>query len=118
MVSNILFPFHIWVVILPIDTSHGDGFQVLIRNSPTQVASRIEDGTGFSATGAASSSSSRPPETDAAAVASTGSVGMSNIHATAGSSQGASRFMTALHLFQYQGHEVVMHLVNAQLAQP
>ena len=26
--------------------------------------------------------------------------------------------MTALHLFQFQGHEVVMQLVNAQLAQP
>ena len=30
----------------------------------------------------------------------------------------AQRFMTPLHVFQLEGHEVVLQLVNAQLAQP
>lgn len=107
-IPNTLRPTH--------DTGHGDGFQVLIRNSPAMLASRVEDDHSFHASGDASGSSDRPFSTPQANISSS-STGQAIVH-TANSSQGASRFMTALHLFQYQGQEIIMHLVNAQLVQP
>ena len=109
-IPNTLRPQH--------DTNHGDGFQVLIRNSPSQLASRIEDGKLVppSATAASSSSVNRTVG-DSSAADTDGSI-MPSAPTSESSSQAATRFMTALHLFQLEGHEVVMQLVNAQLVQP
>lgn len=100
------------------ETSHGDGFQVLIRNAPAQLAQTTGSTSGSSSQAIVSSSapstSSVPPHASLA----NGTINMTDTTHSNSPSSNAMRFMTPLHLFQLQGHEVVMNLVNAQLVQP
>ena len=87
------------------DMSHGDGFQVQIRSQPAQLATDTSTQAG--------SSTDRRHEAQTQ-------------HAVEDPPQGGTQgtfpsnpsFVTPLHVFQIDGQEVVVQLVNAQLAQP
>ena len=78
--------------------AHGDSFHVTVRNAPAQPFQQAS-----SSSGAASSTDPLPNRTSLMPQV------LPEHH---------NRFMTPLHLYQFQGHEVVTHLVNAQLVQP
>jgi len=105
-IQNTLRPTH--------DTSHGDGFQVLVRNTMAPLAQASSSSDDPPGTSMASSSHQWP----APAATADANVSMSSTVDTVVPSSSTSRFTTALHLFQLHGQEVVMQLVNAQLAQP
>ena len=86
------------------DMSHGDGFQLMIRLPPAHQTSDASSQPG--------SSTDRPSKRHCVAAPDTSGTRSS----TAASTQHA--FCTPLHLFQIAGHEVVMELLNAQVAQP
>ena len=109
-IPNTLRPTH--------DTSHGDGFQIMIRDSPTQLGQRSESSSGSSATVALPDSRFHPQNAGTEAEAAIDSSAMTSSASASNASRSAARFMTALHLYQFQGQEVVMQLVNAQLVQP
>jgi len=109
-IPNTLQPTH--------DTGHGDVFQVLVLNAAAELVHMTSQPRG--PTAPVTSSSSRIDHNDPAPENPCESDGTSPPRSPtlASSSTGANRFMTALHLFQLHGQEIVMHLVNAQLVQP
>jgi len=87
------------------DMSHGDGFQVQIRALPRRLtaASSSQAGSSTDVASVGPVFDVPPPRTPA-------------IHQ--GNATVNPAFMTPLHVFQMNGIEVVVELVNAQLAQP
>ena len=85
--------------------ANGDGFQVTIRHHPARLAMS----SGSQAGSSTNSANSRVTALDEDTAA---------IPARQNDTMPANRFTTPLHLFQMEGHEIVMQLVNAQLAQP
>ena len=90
-IPNTLRPTH--------DTSHGDGFQIMIRDSPTQLAQRSESSSGSSATVALPDSRFHPQNAGTEAEAAIDSSAMTSSASASIASRSAARFMTALHLY-------------------
>lgn len=113
-IPNTLRPTH--------ETNHGDGFQVLIREEPLRLASPIESPhtlpTNSAATSSSSASAATPQVHQAPQTRNSTDVSMQNASLPSTAQTNANRFMTPLHIFQFQGHEVVIQLVNNQLVQP
>ena len=86
------------------DMSHGDGFQLMISLPPDHMPSDASSQPG--------SSTDRPPKRHCSAAPDASGTSSSAVT----SAQHA--FCTPLHLFQIAGHEVVIELLNAQVAQP
>ena len=78
--------------------ANGDSFHITVRNAPPILAQPASSSSG------ASSSTDRPPQ--------------SQVSTSVELPGRMNQFMTPLHLFQLQGHEVITQLVNAQLVQP
>ena len=78
--------------------ANGDSFHITVRNAPPILAQPASSSSG------ASSSTDRPPQ--------------SHVSSSVEPPGRMNQFMTPLHLFQLQGHEVITQLVNAQLVQP
>ena len=101
-IPNTLQPQHVM--------RHGDGFQLLVRHSSAPLAER------------ASGSRDVPQASSVAASDASPAVPASLLPSTpehpAPNDPVYRRFTTALHLFQFQAHEIIVELVNAQLAQP
>ena len=85
--------------------AYGDGFQLVVRHQPARLMMSSSSQAGSTA----DSSIARAALPDA---------GRRHVHEQPHDASPAQRFMTPLHVFQLEGHEVVIQLVNAQLAQP
>ena len=88
-------------------TSHGDGFQLMVRHTLTGIAS------------AATSDSQPGSSTDRVPI--TGLSGQSEgvgPPCSVAASSNTTRFTTPLHIFQLEGIDIVVNLVNAQIALP
>ena len=88
----------------------GDGFQVLVRPGPLQLAEPVRRSS-------AAASSSQVPQTQPNVDASANLTFSTPEHPLMDDPM-HRRFTTPLHLFQLDAHEVIVDLVNAQLAHP
>ena len=83
--------------------THGDGFQLVVSHQPARLMlPSSSDSTAESSTARTAQPAQRDPQTQGQFP----------------TTSPAQRFMTPLHIFQMEGQEVVLPLVNAQLAQP
>ena len=85
--------------------SHGDGFQLQIHSTPAQLASQTNSQAG-------SSTDARPGGTQQFPAGTTTDDVQSHVAPV------TSQFTTPLHIYQMNGMDTVVQLVNAQLAQP
>ena len=101
-IPNTLQPQHVM--------RHGDGFQLSVRHSSVPLVERASGSHDVPQASNAAASNASPAE-PASLLPSTPEHPSPNdpVH---------RRFTTALHLFQFQAHEIIVELVNAQLAQP
>ena len=101
-IPNTLQPQHVM--------RHGDGFQLLVRHSPIALAERASGSRDVPQATSATASDASPAEPTPLLP--------STPEHPAPNDPTYRRFTTPLHLFQFQAHEIIVELVNAQLAQP